>query len=111
MKFMRSSMKNEVRRPRVPRLARILRPGPPAAGHPNAATSGMLSARAAQFGLTVREGQVMEHLAKGLLYKEIADRMNVSYAVVHKLQHKIFVKLQVTNRTEAVVKWYSLSRG
>ncbi len=47
----------------------------------------------------------MERLAQGLLYKEIADNLNVSYSAVHKLQHKIFLKLQVTNRTEAVVKW------
>lgn len=59
-------------------------------------------------GLSPRERQVMEHLAEGLLYKEIADRMKISYAAVHKLQHKIFVKLRVGNRTEAVVKWTSL---
>ena len=108
---MRSSMKNRVQRPRVPRLTRTLGPGKPPAGHSKVGTPRKLNARAAHFGLTARESQVMEHLARGLLYKEIADRMNVSYAVVHKLQHKIYVKLQVTNRTEAVVKWYSLSRG
>ena len=52
----------------------------------------------------------MEYLARGLLYKEIADRLHVSYSAVHKLQHKVFVKLHVTNRTEAVLTWYSLSR-
>ncbi len=61
--------------------------------------------RAIRFGLSKREREVMQHLAKGLLYKEIADTMNVSYGAVHKLQHKIFLKLRVTNRTEAVVKW------
>ena len=55
--------------------------------------------------LTQREYLVMEHLAKGLLYKEIADRLKISYAVVHKLQHKIFIKLRATNRTEAIAKW------
>src|SRR5262245_39332981 len=59
----------------------------------------------APFALTERESEVMKHLARGLLYKEIADTMSVSYAAVHKLQHKIFIKLQVSNRTEAVVKW------
>jgi len=34
----------------------------------------------------------MRHLANGLLYKEIADKMGISFAKVHKLQHKIFVK-------------------
>lgn len=51
----------------------------------------------------------MTHLANGLLYKEIADRMNVSYGAVHKLQHKIFLKLRVSNRTEAAVKWRTLA--
>src|SRR5262245_32161494 len=50
---------------------------------------------AVPIGLSPRERQVMEHLAQGLLYKEIADCMNISYAAVHKLQHKIFVKLRV----------------
>ncbi len=53
----------------------------------------------------------MDHLAKGLLYKEIADAMNVSYSAVHKLQHQIFVKLRVSNRTEAVVKWLASNGG
>ena len=57
--------------------------------------------------LTVRENQVMGHLGKGLLYKEIADKMGISFTAVHKLQHKIFVKLHVSNRTEAVNKWKS----
>ena len=56
-----------------------------------------------RFGLTSREIEVMERLAQGLLYKEIADHMNVSYAAVHKLQHKIYLKLHVSNRTEAVL--------
>jgi len=57
--------------------------------------------------LSVREIEVMRHLRKGLLYKEIADKMGISFTAVHKLQHKIFVKLRVGNRTEAVNKWKS----
>ncbi len=55
--------------------------------------------------LTVREIEVIRYLAKGFLYKEIADKMDLSYWTVHKLQHKIYVKLHVGNRTEAVNKW------
>jgi DNA-binding NarL/FixJ family response regulator len=54
---------------------------------------------------THRENQVLDGLAKGLLYKEIADRLGISFSAVHKHQHKIFVKLQVSNRTEAIAKW------
>ena len=57
--------------------------------------------------LSGRENEVMKHLRQGLLYKEIADKMGISFTAVHKLQHKIFVKLRVGNRTEAVNKWKS----
>jgi len=55
--------------------------------------------------LTVREIEILRYLAKGLLYKEIADKMDITFSTVHKLQHKIFVKLHVGNRTEAINKW------
>jgi len=55
--------------------------------------------------LTEREHHVMSCLAKGLLYKEIADELRLSFSMVHKLQHRIFLKLHVNNRTEAVTKW------
>jgi two-component system, NarL family, response regulator LiaR len=55
--------------------------------------------------LTGREKQVLEGLAKGLLYKEIADWLGISFSAVHKHQHNIFVKLRVSNRTEAIAKW------
>ena len=55
--------------------------------------------------LTVREIEILRYLAKGFLYKEIADKMGMSFSTVHKLQHRIFVKLRVGNRTEAINKW------
>jgi DNA-binding NarL/FixJ family response regulator len=55
--------------------------------------------------LTGREKQVLDGLAKGLLYKEIADWLGISFSAVHKHQHNIFVKLRVSNRTEAIAKW------
>jgi DNA-binding NarL/FixJ family response regulator len=61
--------------------------------------------------LTVRETEVMDRLAEGLLYKEIADRLGISYSAVHKHQQKIYEKLRVSNRTEAVIKWLGLQRG
>ena len=47
----------------------------------------------------------MSRLAKGLYYKEIADQLGTSIAVVHKLQHKIYCKFRVSNRTEAIQRW------
>jgi DNA-binding NarL/FixJ family response regulator len=55
--------------------------------------------------LTVRENEVMKFLAKGYLYKEIEAQMHLSGSVVKKVQHKIFLKLGVSNRTEAVSRW------
>ena len=61
--------------------------------------------------LTDREHLVMSCLAKGLLYKEIADELRLSFSTVHKLQHRIFLKLHVSNRTEAVTKWRNGNGG
>jgi DNA-binding NarL/FixJ family response regulator len=58
--------------------------------------------------LTKRENEVMAGLAKGLLYKEIADKLGISFSAVHKRQHRIFCKLHASNRTEAIDKWREL---
>ncbi len=57
--------------------------------------------------LSPREAQVIEFLAKGYLYKEVADTMKVSYATIHTHIRHIYDKLQVRSRTEAVVKHLS----
>jgi DNA-binding NarL/FixJ family response regulator len=59
--------------------------------------------------LSPREAQVIELLAKGYLYKEVADSMGVTYATVHTHIRHIYEKLQVRSRTEAVVKHLSRS--
>ncbi|HHY84478.1 MAG TPA: response regulator transcription factor [Verrucomicrobia bacterium] len=60
--------------------------------------------------LSPREAQVLELLAKGFLYKEIADTMKVSYATVHTHIRHIYEKLHVRSRTEAVAKHLSKTR-
>ena len=54
--------------------------------------------------LTPREKEVLDHLAKGFLYKEIAEAMSISYDTVHTHIRKIYEKLHVRSRTEAVAK-------
>jgi len=98
-------MKNNTEMPGMPETMRVHSAASRKSGARRGSQSPFSSAVASRLGLTERENEVMGHLARGLLYKEIADDMNVSYAAVHKLQHKIFRKLQVTNRTEAVVRW------
>lgn len=54
--------------------------------------------------LSPREAEVLNLLAKGFLYKEIAEAMKVSYATVHTHIRHIYEKLHVRSRTEAVAK-------
>jgi DNA-binding NarL/FixJ family response regulator len=55
-------------------------------------------------GLSPREHEVLDHLARGYLYKEIASALGISYDTVHTHIRRIYEKLQVHSRTEAVAK-------
>jgi DNA-binding NarL/FixJ family response regulator len=55
--------------------------------------------------LSPREQEVLDCLARGFLYKEIADKLGVSYETVHTYIRRIYEKLQVRSRTEAVAKF------
>lgn len=55
--------------------------------------------------LTSREMQVLELLGRGYFYREIAQDLGVGYDTVHSHLRKIYKKLQVRSRTEAVVKF------
>ncbi len=72
--------------------------------HPVAAPS------VAAENLSPREAEVLGLLAKGFLYKEIADQMKVSYATVHTHIRHIYEKLHVRSRTEAVAKHLGQNR-
>ena len=56
--------------------------------------------------LTDREKQVLDLLAQGLLYKEIAHKTGISTETVRKHVRHIYEKLQVRSRMEAVRKVY-----
>jgi DNA-binding NarL/FixJ family response regulator len=55
--------------------------------------------------LSERERQVLDNLAKGLLYKQIAAQMGISLGTVRTYLQRIYEKLHVHTRTEAVVKY------
>jgi DNA-binding NarL/FixJ family response regulator len=55
--------------------------------------------------LSAREQEVLDFLSQGFLYKEIADRIGISYETVHTYIRRIYEKLQVRTRTEAVAKF------
>jgi DNA-binding NarL/FixJ family response regulator len=54
--------------------------------------------------LSKREREILDLLAEGLPYKLIADRLQISPNTVHNHLRRIYGKLQVQSRTEAVVK-------
>jgi DNA-binding NarL/FixJ family response regulator len=54
--------------------------------------------------LTDREKEILDYLAKGFLYKEIASALFISKETVKKHIHNIYDKLQVQTRTEALNK-------
>ena len=55
--------------------------------------------------LTKREQEILALLAKGFLYKEIADQLTISLSTVRAHLHTVYEKLHVQSRTEAVVKF------
>ena len=57
-------------------------------------------------GLSEREQQVLTLLAQGLLYKEIAEQMDITTGTVKQHIHRIYSKLHVQNRTEAVNRYF-----
>jgi RNA polymerase sigma factor (sigma-70 family) len=68
-------------------------------------TSGQQQAANELSELSEREQQVLDLLAQGLIYKEIADKLEISYETVHTYIRRIYEKLQVRTRTEAVAKF------
>jgi DNA-binding NarL/FixJ family response regulator len=56
------------------------------------------------FRLTAKESEVLDGLARGLLYKEIAEQLGINTSTVRQRIHKIYAKLHVQNRTEALNK-------
>ncbi|MEP6675171.1 MAG: response regulator transcription factor [Ferruginibacter sp.] len=56
--------------------------------------------------LTKKEKEILELLAKGYLYKEIAEKTSISANTVKQHIHNIYEKLHVQNRTEAINKVY-----
>lgn len=56
------------------------------------------------YNLTNRETEMLEHLAKGLSYEQIADNLFISYGTVRKHIENVYKKLKVHNKVEAVQK-------
>lgn len=61
--------------------------------------------------LTARELEVLELLAQGFAYKEIADRLGVSFHTVNMHLRHTYEKLHVRSRAEATAKYRAWSPG
>ena len=58
-----------------------------------------------QAHLSPREEMVLNCLAKGLTYKQIADQLGISIDTIRTYLRRIYEKLHVQSRTEAVAKY------
>ena len=58
--------------------------------------------------LTARENEILDFLARGYLYKEIAAELFISKETVKKHIHNIYDKLHVQTRTEALNKAFPI---
>ncbi len=65
--------------------------------------SGQISEEKAR--LSPREQMVLESMANGLTYKQAADRLGISIDTIRTYVHRIYEKLHVQSRTEAVAKY------
>lgn len=55
--------------------------------------------------LSPREQMVLESMAKGLTYKQTADQLGISIDTIRTYVRRIYEKLHVQSRTEAVAKY------
>jgi DNA-binding NarL/FixJ family response regulator len=58
--------------------------------------------------LSPREREVLELLARGHLYKEIAELLHISVTTVNTHIHRIYEKLHVRSRSQAIAKFTHL---
>ena len=61
--------------------------------------------------LSTREREVLELLARGYLYKEIAEQLKISVQTVNTYIRRTYEKLHVRSRAQAVAKYAHLPMG
>jgi DNA-binding NarL/FixJ family response regulator len=59
--------------------------------------------------LSTREQMVLERIAKGSPYKQIAAELDITVPTVRNYLRRVYDKLHVETRTEAVAKYYGAS--
>ena len=61
--------------------------------------------------LSTREQEVLDLLARGYLYKEIAERLNIGVPTVNTYVRRVYEKLHVRSRAQAVAKYANISEN
>ena len=61
--------------------------------------------------LSPREQMVLDCLAKGLAYKQIADQLGISVTTIRSYLRRIYEKLHVQSRSEAVAHYLNLGEA
>lgn len=61
--------------------------------------------------LATREKEVLDLLAQGFSYKEIADKLCIGFATVHTYVLRIYKKLHVRSKNAAVARWLGYQKG
>lgn len=57
------------------------------------------------YGITQREEEILALLARGLIYKEVADKLEISVNTMKKHIYNIYEKMHVHSKVEAVNKY------
>lgn len=60
-----------------------------------------------QFDLTERETEIIRGLKDGLSYQQIADKLFISYHTVNHHLKNVYLKTDVTSRTELVAQYFN----
>jgi DNA-binding NarL/FixJ family response regulator len=93
------SAMEDVNRGGSPMTSNIARKVVQSFGQKRAATA------AAPDDLSPREQEVLDLLAQGYLYKEIAERLNISVPTVNTYVRRMYEKLHVRSRAQAVARY------
>ena len=73
-------------------------------GYPEISKEKINTLKISEYGISERELDVLQLMAEGLSNKEIGERLFVSESTVKTHASRLFVKLDVKRRTQAVAK-------
>jgi DNA-binding NarL/FixJ family response regulator len=102
-------VKRDIPKKLLPALREILSGGAPMSSHIARRVVSFFQkkpeAQEEHAALSPRETEVLGLLAEGCLYKEIAEKLGIGHETVRTHVQRIYQKLQVRTRTEAVVRF------